>query len=185
MIGTTIAGSGQRAGELDDLEEVFRLYRSKVFRFVLFSVRDEDAAETLTQDCFLKAYNARASFRGECSVMTWLMQIAVNLVRDHTRSRRLQFWKKASTVDASEMSDALGDGAASAEARMLAREQLQAVWSAVEKLSPVQRSVFLLRFVEEMELKAISVVTGMNESTVKTHLYRGLAAVRARVEGAR
>ena len=179
-----MTGSGDRARELDDLDEVFRLHRSKVFRFVLFSVRDDDVAETLTQDCFLKAYNARASFRGDCSVTTWLMQIAMNLVRDHARNRRLQFWKRAATVDVAEMSDALGDGSASVERQMLAREQVKGVWRAVEKLSASQRSVFLLRFVDEMELKAISVVMGMKESTVKTHLYRALAAVRAEMGGA-
>jgi RNA polymerase sigma-70 factor (ECF subfamily) len=184
MIGTTLTGSGDRARELDDLDEVFRLHRSKVFRFVLFSVRDDDVAETLTQDCFLKAYNARSSFRGDCSVTTWLMQIAMNLVRDHARNRRLQFWKRAATVDVAEMSDVLGDGSASAERQLLAREQVRGVWQAVEKLSASQRSVFLLRFVDEMELKAISVVMGMKESTVKTHLYRALAAVRAEMGGA-
>jgi RNA polymerase sigma-70 factor (ECF subfamily) len=184
MIGTTLTGSGDRARELDDLDEVFRLHRSKVFRFVLFSVRDDDVAETLTQDCFLKAYNARSSFRGDCSVTTWLMQIAMNLVRDHARNRRLQFWKRAATVDVAEMSDVLGDGSVSAERRLLAQEQVKGVWRAVEKLSASQRSVFLLRFVDEMELKAISVVMGMKESTVKTHLYRALAAVRAEMGGA-
>jgi len=87
------------AMEIEDLEQLVRQYRTRVQRFVFASVRDWDLAETLTQDCFWKAYRNRKTFRGDCSINTWLMRIAVNLVRDHTRSRRFQFWKKAGRVD--------------------------------------------------------------------------------------
>ena len=76
---TGIGNSVPAAAE--DLEAVFRLYKPKIFRFILASLRDKDAAETLTQDCFLRAYLSRDRFRGDCSLDTWLMQIAVNLVR--------------------------------------------------------------------------------------------------------
>ena len=79
-----------------DFEALVRLYRPKVFRFALASLRDLDAAETVTQDCFLRAYQARERFRRDCSMHTWLMQIAVNLIRDHIRNRRFQFWRRAS-----------------------------------------------------------------------------------------
>jgi RNA polymerase sigma-70 factor (ECF subfamily) len=168
---------------LDDIEGVMRLYRGRILRYALFAVRDRDAAETITQECFLKAYRARESFRGDCSLSTWLMQIAVNLVRDHTRSKQFQFWKRAemSAVDVAEVADFLPHVSSSAESGLLAQEQLKAVWAAVEKLSKLQRQVFLLRFVEEMELLEIAAAMGMKESTVKSHLYRALNAVRAKV----
>ena len=50
-----------------------------IYRFLLASMRDRDLAETLTQECFLKAYRNRSSFRGESSARTWLMRIAINL----------------------------------------------------------------------------------------------------------
>jgi hypothetical protein len=68
--------------ELEDFDRLVERYRTRVFRFVFVSVRDWDLAETLTQDCFWKAYKHRDAFRGDCSAMTWLMRIAVNLVRD-------------------------------------------------------------------------------------------------------
>src|ERR1700727_3935394 len=87
-----------------DFAEVAERYRPQIFRFLLASLRDPDAAETLTQDCLLKAHRNLASFRGESSVMTWLLRIAINLQKDHWRSRRLQFWKQTSSnsVDADE-----------------------------------------------------------------------------------
>jgi RNA polymerase sigma-70 factor, ECF subfamily len=168
---------------LDDIEGVMRLYRGRILRYATFAVRDRDAAETITQDCFLKAYRARESFRGDCSLSTWLMQIAVNLVRDYARSKQFQFWKRAQTasVDVSEVTEFLPHPGSSAESGILAREQLKGVWSAVEKLSKMQREVFTLRFVEEMELAEIAAVMQMKESTVKSHLYRALNSVRTKV----
>src|SRR5580765_6111218 len=80
--------------ETRDFDAVVHLYWPRVFRFALASLRDRDAAEALTQDCFLHAYKAWGRFRGDASVQTWLMRIAVNLVRDASRNRRLQFWKR-------------------------------------------------------------------------------------------
>ena len=76
------ASMEDRANEIADFDAVMRLYWPRVFRFALASLHDRDAAQTLAQDCFLKAYRGRAQFRGEASLQTWLMQIAVNLVSD-------------------------------------------------------------------------------------------------------
>ena len=64
------AGCREQAVSLEDLDAVLRLHRLRVFRFILVSLRDREAAETLTQDCFLKAYQARERFRSECSLET-------------------------------------------------------------------------------------------------------------------
>jgi len=169
--------------DLADFDEVVRLYRPRVFRFLLASLRDRDVAENLTQDCFLKAYMGRGHFRGDSSLSTWLLKIAMNLVRDHLRSKRMRFWSKTreTALDPIDVSDWVPDGRSSPEAELLARTQVAHVWKAVSRLPEKQRSVFVLRFVEEMELKEIAELTGMNPSTVKTHLYRALAAVRETV----
>src|SRR5215471_19001195 len=69
-------------------DAVVREYWPRVFRFALASLRDRGEAESLTQDCFLKALQAWSGFRGDSSVGTWLMRIAVNQIRDHGRNRR-------------------------------------------------------------------------------------------------
>jgi RNA polymerase sigma-70 factor (ECF subfamily) len=167
----------------EDLEAVFRLYKPKVFRFILASLRDKDAAESLTQDCFLRAYLSRHRFRGDCSLDTWLMQIAVNLVRDHARNRRLQFWRRAEKTGArvEDVGDRLAGVAVSPESNAVLREQVEAVWTAARSLPERQRTVFLLRFVEDMDLLEIAAATGMKEGTVKTHLFRALKNVRERM----
>jgi RNA polymerase sigma-70 factor, ECF subfamily len=171
--------------EVGGVEEWMRLYRGRVFRYILFATGDEDVAASLTQDCFLRAHTARASFRGECAMSTWLMRIAVNLVRDHQRSTKLRFWKRAAMLDATEMSNRLPDMASSTEHRLIARERVATVWRAVERLSARQRSIFLLRYVEELELPEIAEAMQLNLNTVKSHLYRALSVVKQQVGEAR
>jgi len=168
------------ANAAQEFDTVVAGHRMQIFRFLLASTRDVDLAETLTQDCFLKAHRNWSSFRGESSALTWLMRIAINLQKDHWRNRRLQFWRQTRTnaVDLDEASDWLPSGERTAEQRMLAKEQVSHVWRAVENLSERQRTVFLLRYVEELDLKEIADVTGMGEGTVKAHLSRALAKVR-------
>jgi len=170
---------------VEDFDTVVRAYWHKIFRFALASLRDLDAAGNVAQDCFLKAHKARESFRGDCSVSTWLMQIAVNLVRDHVRNRRLQFWKRTQNAgpELDLVSRTVADRSATPEAGTAAKQQLEAVWRATEKLSEKQRTVFLLRFVEDMDLLEIAAVTGLKEGTVKTHLFRATEAIRERLGG--
>jgi RNA polymerase sigma-70 factor (ECF subfamily) len=166
-----------------DFEALVRLYRPQVFRFALASLRDADAAETVTQDCFLRAYQARHRFRQDCSLRTWLIQIAVNLIRDRMRSRRLQFWRRASLrcLPVDVVRSTIADGARSPESQALLQQQVAAIWNAAECLPQKQRTVFLLRFVEDMDLLEIAAATGMKEGTVKSHLSRALRAVRERI----
>jgi RNA polymerase sigma-70 factor, ECF subfamily len=171
------------ASELGDFDSLVRTYRPRVFRFLLASLRDRESAENLTQDCFVKAYKARYQFRGSSSIGTWLMQIAANLLRDHYASRRIRFWRRAiSGVDPTDLGDWIPDQQVSPEAMALAKEQVNAIWKAAARLSVKQRTVFLLRFVEDLDLLEIARITGMKEGTVKTHLFRALESVRAKLE---
>jgi RNA polymerase sigma-70 factor (ECF subfamily) len=168
------------ASELEDFDRLVEQYRMRVLRFVFAFVRDMDLAETLTQDCFWKAYRNRGSFRGHCSVRTWLMKIAVNLVRDQARSRRFQFWRKAKQLDFEEIQDWPVRGI-SPEEKTAVNEQIQAVWEATKTLSERQRTVFILRFVEDMDIAEIAKSAGLTENAVNVHLFRAVRNIRKRL----
>jgi RNA polymerase sigma-70 factor (ECF subfamily) len=170
---------------LDDFTPLVQAHQQRIYRVLLGMVRDPDAAETLTQECFLKAYRKRASFRGEASVAAWLLKIAVNLGRDHRRSRWREFRSFSSSEEAADLGQTLSDPHASQEQALLGREEVAAVWEAVRKLSAQQRAVFVLRFVEEMSLEEIAESMSLRLGTVKTHLFRALRAIRQRVKGGR
>jgi RNA polymerase sigma-70 factor (ECF subfamily) len=173
--------------ELEDIDTLVRLYRPRLERYVTFSLGDEDLAETITQECFLKAYQGRASFRGDCSVSTWLFSIANNLIRDQLRTKKFQFWRKAraQAIDIDELASFLPSGASSPETTLLAKERIGRVQEALAGLSVNQRRVFLLKFSEEMDLEEISTTIGMPVNTVKTHLRRAVMAIRAELGGGR
>jgi RNA polymerase sigma-70 factor (ECF subfamily) len=176
------ANSGTKsATELDDIDALVRTYRPRLLRFVSFSIGDPDMAESIVQDCFVKAYNGRANFRGDCSVNTWLTGIALNLVRDQQRLQKFRFWRqaRATAIDVTEAANFLPSHESSPEARVLAREQTMQVQAALQNLSPNQRSIFLMRFAEDMSLAEIAESIHMPINTVKTHLHRALKAVRA------
>ena len=101
-------------------------------------------------------------------------------------SSRLKFWRRSlhSDADVADIGNSIADRQQSAEEAALVQEQVNAIWAAAG-LSARQRTVFLLRFVEDMDVLEIAEVTGMKEGTVKTHLFRALQSVRARLGGAK
>jgi RNA polymerase sigma-70 factor (ECF subfamily) len=146
-------------------------------------LRDADEADNLTQECFLRAYQNLSTFRGESSLETWLLRIAANLARDHARNRKRSFWKRLLGLEGGEeqTSVPMVSPSPTPEQQLLAREEVDAVWRAARELSEQQRAVFLLRFVEEMELNEIGEVLRLRVGTVKSHLFRALQAVRAQL----
>ncbi len=183
-----LAASAQSVAEsrallrAEDFDELVRLHQKRIYRVLYSILRDPDAADTLTQDCFLRAYQHRANFRGESRVETWLIRIAVNLATDHLRSRKRAFWSFLKSTD----SDGAGEpeparDAPSAERVLVARQRALLVWQAAAELPPQQRAVFHLRFAEEMSLEEIAEATQLEVGTVKSHLHRALLTVRRKV----
>lgn len=171
-------GTGIRREDFDD---IVRLHERRIYRVLLGQLRDPEAAANLTQECFLRAYQNLDGFRGEASITTWLIRIAMNLAKDHARDRRQSFWRKLfgkGEQDFSEMAAAVPVPGASAEESLLAREEVQQVLRAVEGLSTQQRTVFTLRFLEEMTIEEIAEAIGIETGTVKTHLSRAVGAIR-------
>ena len=165
-----------------DFDQIVRLHQQRIFRVLYSLVHDHDLADNLTQDCFLRAYQRRATFRGQSKIETWLIRIAINLVRDHARSRRWAFWRSLRRQPAHCETESTKFQASSPESsverHMIAREQVAAVYSLLQTLSPQQRSVFSLRFFEEMSLEEIAEAMELEVGTVKTHLFRAVSAVR-------
>ena len=168
----------------DHFDSLVREHQQRIFRLLLSILRDRDAAETLTQDCFVKAFQGWSSFRGEAQVGTWLTRIAVNLARDTMRNRRLMFWRRVSrnAQDAADLAGVLADPRSTAEQRLLSRERLDSVWAALAKLSLRQRTIFVLRFVQEMEMEEIAHVLRLRPGTVRLHLFRAVHAVQKAVQ---
>jgi len=161
-------------------DQLMRLHQRRVYRVIFLLVRDDDLADVLTQECFLRAYQKLGSFRGDCRVDTWLLRIAVNLVRDHGKSRRNSFWKRLVGLEEERIDSkfTLVLAQPSPEASLLAREELKEVWKALDAVSAQQRTIFLLRYAKEMSLAEIAGVLGLAIGSVKAQLFRATSRVR-------
>jgi RNA polymerase sigma-70 factor, ECF subfamily len=166
-------------------DRLVREHQRRIYRVLLAFTRDPDAAETLTQECFLRAFEQRHTYRGEARVGTWLIQIALNLARDHHRSCRVRFWRRPfrshRNGDVTTPALDIADPHPTADRAVIARQRLAAVWAAVDKMAPKQRTCFLLRFVDELSLQDIAEVMGVHVGTVKTHLARATGTLRRQV----
>jgi RNA polymerase sigma-70 factor, ECF subfamily len=185
ILTTALSAAATEKAEVisaERFDEIVRQHQRRVYRVIFLLVRDRDTADTLTQECFLRAYLKRAGFRGECRVETWLLRIAVNLVRDHGKSRRVSFWKRLVGLEDRENSSAKTcqhpAPEPSAERVLLAREELEALWNALSSLSVQQRAIFLLRYEEEMSLAEIAGVLQLKVGSVKSQLSRATGKLR-------
>jgi len=177
------AGKERAATELDDIDQLVHRYGARLLRFVAFSIGDQDLAQSIVQDCFMKAYNARENFRGDCSVQTWLNRIALNMILDHQRTQKFRFWRsfRKTAVDITEIASTLPSRASTPEKDLLRQERAALVAKALESLSFNQRTIFLMHFQEGMNIPEISSAIDMSVNTVKTHLHRAVKAVREKI----
>ena len=132
-IATQALTRGLAHEEFDDL---VREHQQRIFRVVMALVRDSELASNLAQDCFVRAYESRATFRGDSSVSTWLIRIAMNLVRDHARNRRQAFWKRlfqrpADEPDVESAAESVKDARSGPDRQLLAKEELSVPAEAV------------------------------------------------------
>lgn len=170
---------------VEDFEALVSVHQGRIYRVLLGQLRDADAAATLTQECFLRAYQSRGSFRGDASASTWLIRIALNLAKDHVKNRRQSFWKRLFSGPEDEWETVTTTMPAphpSAERSLLAKEALDQVMQAVDMLTPHQRAVFTMRFVEEMTIEEIAEATERSTGTIKAHLSHAVWAVRKMVK---
>jgi len=149
-------------------------------------LQDRDEADSATQDVFLKAYVAlqgardRGQLRDLDDPSRWVTRIAVNTCLDRLRSRKWQFWRRRpSQEDEQAILNMAASAAPEAEDRYFAKQISARLAVALERLSPRQRAVFTLRHFEEMSLEEIGSILGLDVGTVKAHMFRAVAKLRA------
>jgi len=160
-------------------------YRDRAYGLALRVVRSEPDAEEVAQDAFVRAWRSLADFRGDASFGTWLYRIVWRRALDRSAALRTRRGREspleddpvaAATVAVAAARDSFADAPAPAGGARW--EQL------TQGLSEAQQAVVTLFYYEDMPLKEVARALDMPEGTVKTHLSRARAALRARVAAA-
>lgn len=162
------------------LESLMREYGTKVLHLAFYYLKDRHLAEDVAQEVFIKAYKHWDSFRGESSAYTWLYKITVNLCRDKARSA---WWRRllpsedprASAPGDVELMTPPEDGP---EAAALKSDQRDAMMQQVMKLPDAYREVVVLYYYQDLSTVEIAEITGQNENTIKTRLFRARAMLK-------
>lgn len=153
-------------------------YQQRLYGFVWRLVRDHHEAEDVCQAAFVKAYESLASYSAEYAFSTWLFTIAYRVALNNMRKRKaLTGDVDFSRFDAG--SDAAADSVANTEE---ARRMRELVWTAVDDLTPVQKSTVLLFYKENKSCQTIGEILGIPAVTVKSHLHRAREKLRGALE---
>jgi RNA polymerase sigma-70 factor (ECF subfamily) len=165
-----------RAGDRQAFARLVRRHQERVFGFLLRMLGARDEAMDLTQDAFLKAWNALPGWKPEARFTTWLFQIARNTALDLLRRRqRIEFVP----LDDETADGETRDAAPLPEERLADRQRIELLERALDALPAEQREILLLRELENMSYAEIAATLDINEGTVKSRLARARVAALA------
>lgn len=145
----------------------YEQYAEIIYKYILFLVKDHQAAEDLTQETFIKAFIHSEQFKGISEVKTWLYRIAYTTTMNYFRKKH----PITTLLDISIKEK-------SAEESFFEQEDLDEIFNSISRLKLSYRQVIILRKIQRLTIKETSIVINWSESKVKTTLNRALKALQ-------
>ena len=176
---------GLRRRDPDLLDHLIEKYQHRLLRYLLYLTGRREMAEDFFQETWIRVLERGSQYDGRHEFRTWLFTIARNLVIDDLRRKRPASLDSLADEDAAAPFDLSATGQPSAFDATVQREQNEQISAGMQHISAEYRESLLLRFQEGMSLEEIATVTGAPLGTVKSRIYRGLAALEPWVKGAR
>jgi len=162
------------------MDQLIETYQHRLMRYLMFLTSKREVAEDLFQEVWIRVLRRGSQYNGKARFDTWIFTIARNLVIDLSRKRTmasLDEMREGSEESDSRPFEIVQEGPSPLE-QFQYRENASEVATVLLTLDPAYREVLTLRFHEEMSLEEIATVTRAPLSTVKSRLYRGLAALK-------
>lgn len=165
-----------QAGNSEAFGQLYDAYMERIYRFVYFRVEDQQTAEDITSQVFLKAWNNldRFSFN-RTPYLAWLYTIAHNAVIDHYRTRKV-----AAALDDVQLSQQ--DHAEAVENEIDLTAEMRTIKEAMQTLTDDQQKVLTLKFIEGMSNTEIARHLGKREGAIRALQMRGLQALAKQLE---
>lgn len=168
-----------RYSKEETVEWLMNEYGKKIVRLAFTYLREEQHAEDVAQEVFIKCYQKLDTFRNESSYQTWLYSITVNLCKDRLRSWSFRnivinnFFPNSSISKKTPESD------------LVDSEFRKELSQFVLELPVKYREVIILFYYEEFTYQQITQLLGISNQTIKSRLYRGRILLRKKLEGGR
>jgi RNA polymerase sigma-70 factor (ECF subfamily) len=182
----------QAANQLDQARERFaeliERHQRRATRIAFHYLRDAADADEAVQDAFVKAYMHLGTFREELPFEIWFTRILINGCLDRLKARhRRERWMAPPMTDAYGMerdpAEYLPSRGPSPEDQVLSNERRRQLSGALARLPERQRLIFMLSHYEGRSSREVSAMTGLNESTVRVHLFRAIRRLRTLLGG--
>jgi RNA polymerase sigma-70 factor (ECF subfamily) len=146
------------------LQRLMETYGEDVWNYAYFICKQRDLADDIAQEVFIKAFRGISSFRGECTVKTWLLKITRNTAYSY---RRKSFFRKVVLLEF------ISGERPSAEKEFLDRHLTDEIWGIVLLLPIQYREALLLHALHGLSMEEIAEALGIPEGTVKSRIHRG------------
>jgi RNA polymerase sigma-70 factor (ECF subfamily) len=167
------------------LDELIVRYQHRLLRYLLYLTGNREQAEDLFQEVWMRVLVRGGQFNGQARFDTWLFTIARNLVIDQKRKKTMssldELFEMGGDDDRPMSFSVAGDDPTPFD-HCSSSEDREHIAAALLQLDTLYRDVLVLRFHEDLSLDEIAKVTSSPLSTVKSRLYRGLAALKPRIE---
>jgi RNA polymerase sigma-70 factor (ECF subfamily) len=177
-----------KSGEAEAFDVLIQRYSADIYALLFRIMQNAEDAGDLTQETFLRAFNAIQKFRGDSELKTWLFRIAINESRNRHRWWKRRFREKTisldDTVGSSDITvqETLASAGDDPEASLLKREHQRALESALASLPQAFREVLVLCDIEGQSYQEIALVLDINIGTVKSRIARGRDELRRRLK---
>jgi len=160
------------------LDQLIETYQHRLMRYLMFLTGKRETAEDLFQEVWIRVLRRGSQYNGNARFDTWVFTIARNLVIDLSRKRVMASLDEMREAGEDERPFEIAQDGPSPLEQFQYREDAAELASVMSTLEPNYREVLTLRFHEELSLEEIAGVTRAPLSTVKSRLYRGLAALK-------
>ncbi len=181
--------AGQHEEGRDAFASLVARHQRQASRLALYLLRDAAEADEAVQDAFVKVFTHIGSYREDLPFEAWFTRILVNTCRDRQKARRRRDrWQVGgldSSSDGTQLVETAADPLPSPEEQVLGEERRRTIAAAIDALPERQREVFLLCHADGRSSRDVGNLTGLNESTVRVHLFRAIRKLRAALEGTR
>ncbi|MFJ7953545.1 sigma-70 family RNA polymerase sigma factor [Lysinibacillus sp. NPDC096418] len=163
--------------QVHTIDDIIQAYGQELLQLVYAYVKNQAIAEDLTQEIFVKCYQALPTYKGKSSVKTWLWRIGINHCKDYLKS-----WYNQNVHISTDDHFSRQESNVDVEQTVIQQDEDARLAGNVMQLPILYREVIYLFYFEELSIKEIAHVLAINSNTVKTRLRKGKALLKEQWE---